>query len=526
MQRDPVRILLIEDNRGDARLLEQLLREAPGLRWELSWIDDLERGIATLQAGGIDLVMLDLDLPGSSGIETVLRLRACGAALPALIVMSGLNDEDVAIRAVQAGAEDYLVKGEVDSRMLARAIRYALERSQSRAALRQAHDELEARVVERTAELARTVTALNAQIREREQAEALLRRREQEFRTLAENAPDMVIRYDTECRRTYVNPAFEREMGIPAEEALYMEPSKMAQWQSDLPMEDYKAILHQVMDSGRGTEVFVRNIKGRSGARDYAFHLAPERNTEGQVVGALAIGRNITALKESERRLSESQQQLRQLALRSDAVREEERKYLTREIHDELGQYLSALRLGVSVLEMQFGSGNPALAERTRALIGLVDSTIQVVRNVVSRLRPGALSMGIVSALEWLVEQFMENNEVSCQLHVDEASIQLEEVRAIELFRIVQESLTNVRRHASATRVDITFARDAERYILEVRDNGRGFDQVKRKRQSFGLVGIRERALKLGGGVEISSAPGRGTRVTVQFPAHCAPDPG
>jgi signal transduction histidine kinase len=243
-------------------------------------------------------------------------------------------------------------------------------------------------------------------------------------------------------------------------------------------------------------------------------------------VGALAIGRNITALKESERRLSESQQQLRQLALRSDAVREEERKYLTREIHDELGQYLSALRLGVSVLEMQFGSGNPALAERTRALIGLVDSTIQVVRNVVSRLRPGALSMGIVSALEWLVEQFMENNEVSCQLHVDEASIQLEEVRAIELFRIVQESLTNVRRHAAATRVDITFARDAERYILEVRDNGRGFDQVKRKRQSFGLVGIRERALKLGGGVEISSAPGRGTRVTVQFPAHCAPDPG
>jgi PAS domain S-box-containing protein len=375
--------------------------------------------------------------------------------------------------------------------LLARAIRYALERSQAKAALRQAHDELEARVVERTAEL---------------------RRREQEFRTLAENAPDMVIRYDTHCRRSYVNPAFERETGIPASAALYMEPDKVAQWQSDMPMEDYKSILRQVMEFGAGTEVFVRNMAGPEGARDYAFNLVPERNADGQVVGVLAIGRNITALKESERRLSESQQQLRQLATRSEAVREEERKYLTREIHDELGQYLSALRLGVSVLEMQFGSANPALAERTRALTGLVDSTIQVVRDIVGRLRPGALDMGIVSALEWLVEQFRKDNEASCQLHVDESRIQLDETRAIELFRIVQESLTNVRRHAHATRVDIALATDGQHYVLEVRDNGCGFDPRQQKRQSFGIVGIRERALKLDGTADIDSAPGRGKR--------------
>jgi PAS domain S-box-containing protein len=484
MERAPVRILLVEDNRGDARLLEQMLHDAHALRWELDWADSLEQGIARLQAGGFDLVMLDLDLPGSSGIETVLRVRACGAQLPALIVLSGLDDEDVALQAVQAGAEDYLVKGEVDGRLLARA-------------LRQAHDELEARVVERTAEL---------------------RRREQEFRTLAENAPDMVIRYDTHCRRSYVNPAFERETGIPASAALYMEPDKVAQWQSDMPMEDYKSILRQVMEFGAGTEVFVRNMAGPEGARDYAFNLVPERNADGQVVGVLAIGRNITALKESERRLSESQQQLRQLATRSEAVREEERKYLTREIHDELGQYLSALRLGVSVLEMQFGSANPALAERTRALTGLVDSTIQVVRDIVGRLRPGALDMGIVSALEWLVEQFRKDNEASCQLHVDESRIQLDETRAIELFRIVQESLTNVRRHAHATRVDIALATDGQHYVLEVRDNGCGFDPRQQKRQSFGIVGIRERALKLDGTADIDSAPGRGTRLRVRFP--------
>lgn len=516
--RNRIRILLIEDNRGDALLFRHMLADAGALDWELAWAGSLEQGIEHLQSHEVDLVLLDLGLPGSTGLETMQRLQACRTRVPALVVLSGLNDEAVAMRAVQAGAQDYLVKGQVDTGMLVRSIRYAIERSQAEAALRQAHDMLEARVAQRTAELASTVEELNAQIREREQAETLLRRREQEFRTLAENAPDMVIRYDGECRRTYVNPAFERETGIPMAEALQQQPQKMVRTQSDISPDDYLAALRNVMASGEGTEVFVRLADPGESARDYAFHLVPERNADGQVVGVLAIGRNISALKETERRLSESQQLLRQLASRSDAVREEERKYITREIHDELGQYLSALRLGVSVVEMQFGAANPALAERTRALTGLVDSTIQVVRDVVSALRPSALDMGIVSALEWLVEQFSSHNAVACQLHVDEGQVSLDEGRATELFRIVQESLTNIRRHAGASRVDIVLARDAERFLLEVRDNGCGFDPAKRKRQSFGLLGMHERALKLGGTVVVDSKPGHGTRIRVQFP--------
>lgn len=295
----------------------------------------------------------------------------------------------------------------------------------------------------------------------------------------------------------------------------------MAHLQSDMQLEDYKVILRSVMAGGVGTEVFVRNMNGAGGARDYAFHLVPERDADGLVVGVLAIGRNITALKETERRLSESQQQLRQLATRSEAVREEERKYLTREIHDELGQYLSALRLGVSVLEMQFGSANPALAERTRALTGLVDSTIQVVRNIVGRLRPGALDMGIVSALEWLVEQFRENNEASCQLHVDEARIQLDEVRATELFRIVQESLTNIRKYARASHVSVSLKlqRD-DMLVLRIIDDGIGIAApTLAKPMSHGLLGMRERALLLGGILNIRRGRGdRGTCIEVYIP--------
>ncbi|MRV74442.1 response regulator [Duganella sp. FT92W] len=521
----PIRILLIEDNRGDALLFRHMLADAGALDWELAWARNLEEGIAHLRQDQVDLVLLDLGLPGSTGLETVQRLQSCGVRVPALVVLSGLNDEAVAMRAVQAGAQDYLVKGQVDTGMLVRSIRYAIERNQAEAALRQAHDMLEVRVAQRTAELASTVEALNAQIREREQAETLLRRREQEFRTLAENSPDMVIRYDSDCRRIYVNPAFERETGIPMAEALMRQPQKLVRTHADLAPEDYIAVLRRVMETGAGTEVFVRLADPGETARDYAFHLVPERNAEGQVVGVLAIGRNISALKETERRLSESQQMLRQLASRSDAVREEERKYITREIHDELGQYLSALRLGVSVVEMQFGADNPALAERTRALTGLVDSTIQVVRDVVSSLRPSALNMGIVSALEWLGEQFFSHTGVLCQLHVDERQVTLDEARATELFRIVQESLTNIRRHAGATRVDIALVQDDERIQLEVRDNGCGFDPAKRKRQSFGLLGIHERALKLGGAVTVDSKPGHGARIRVQIPAQVSEFP-
>jgi signal transduction histidine kinase len=236
------------------------------------------------------------------------------------------------------------------------------------------------------------------------------------------------------------------------------------------------------------------------------------------VVGALAIGRNITAFKEAERRLKESQHLLRELAARNETVREEERKRLTREIHDELGQYLSALRLGISVIGLQFAEDNPALKEKIQGMIKLVDAMIKVVRNVVSALRPAALDMGIASALEWLVDEFMARTGVDCELHVPKGEIPLEDQRATQVFRIVQESLTNIGRHAEASEVSIRLERNGSQYTLEVRDNGRGFDPAIRKKKSFGLVGMRERALMLGGDVDIHSETGRGTAVRVSFP--------
>jgi signal transduction histidine kinase len=125
--------------------------------------------------------------------------------------------------------------------------------------------------------------------------------------------------------------------------------------------------------------------------------------------------------------------------------------------------------------------------------------------------------MGIVPALEWLVDQFIERTGVACTLRVD-GDMTLEERRATEVFRIVQESLTNISRHAHATEVEVTLDSSGSHYRLQVRDNGAGFDPAVRKPQSFGLVGMRERALALGGKARVASAPGKGTTIEVDFP--------
>jgi len=510
-----IRVLLIEDNPGDARLIQYMLSQARGLVFQFDWVDNLAAGIAHLKAQPSDVVLLDLGLPQSNGLETLRRLLEQVPTGPALMVLSGLNDEDVAVQAVQSGAQDYLVKGQVDTPLLIRSIRYSIERNQAKQALRLAHDELEQRVVARTAELAQTVNALNAEIRERQQTEELLSRREQEFRTLAENLPDMVIRYGQDCRRFYVNPAFARETSIPAGEALHRVPD--AQWPRDFPSEAYQVTLRQVMETGIGTEIFLHGPGPDGQSIHYAFRIVAEHNPDGQVVGALAIGRNITALKETERQLEESQQLLRQLAAHGETAREEERKTVAREIHDEMGQYLSALRLGVALISLQFGTDHPALEERTQHLISLVDSTIKVVRNVVVSLRPTVLDMGIVSALEWLVDEFIERSKMPCTLRV-EGDMPLDERCAVALFRIVQESLTNISRHAQASAVEIVLRCGDTRCFLEVRDNGKGFEPGLHNMNAFGLVGIRERTLVLGGEANIVSALGRGTTVKINFP--------
>jgi signal transduction histidine kinase len=244
----------------------------------------------------------------------------------------------------------------------------------------------------------------------------------------------------------------------------------------------------------------------------------PEYNADGVVQSVLIIWRDITERKEAEQRLRESYELLRELTSRRETAREEERKRIAREMHDELGQHLTALRMGVSTLRVRFSHDNPDLGQHVQKILLLSDKTMQVLRDVMTSLRPAALDAGIAAALEWLAAEFSQNGQTICRLSVPEETPELAEERAIALFRIVQEALTNVTRHADAHQVFITLEQRGDDCLLEVRDDGRGFDPMTIRKKSFGLAGMKERVLMLGGALDVASSPGHGTCVKVRVP--------
>lgn len=254
---------------------------------------------------------------------------------------------------------------------------------------------------------------------------------------------------------------------------------------------------------------------------------APEMESDGSVlwhgfITDVTIRRQVEEelmAHRAELELGESRKRLRELIVQNEKAREEERKYVAQELHDELGQVLTAMRMAVLLVEMQFCALDPALAKIIFDLKALLDQAIQGMRDVVLRLRPGALDMGLVPAIEWLCQEFSRRTGLPCGLHVVDNSTALDETRSIVVFRIVQESLTNISRYADATRVDITICRLGTDWALEVCDNGKGFDPSQtRGQKTFGLLGMRERAKALGGRIDIESAPLAGTTVRVTIP--------
>lgn len=247
------------------------------------------------------------------------------------------------------------------------------------------------------------------------------------------------------------------------------------------------------------------------------INVSPLETHQGSLV--MAVVRDVTDRQRAERSLADSRTQLRQLVTQNEAVREMERKHLAREVHDELGQLLTGLRMEMSLLEMRFGAQNPGLADKVQGMKSLLDRAIQGVRHVVTNLRPTALDMGLIAALQSVCTEFTQRTGIACVFHTVEQVVDLDEARAVVVFRIVQESLTNVARHACASHVSVTLGRVGNALGVEVRDDGRGFaPDVAAAVTSFGLLGMRERAHGLGGRIDIISSPGKGAVVGLTIP--------
>jgi PAS domain S-box-containing protein len=233
-------------------------------------------------------------------------------------------------------------------------------------------------------------------------------------------------------------------------------------------------------------------------------------------VSFLVLARDITKRIKLERDLEGAHAQLRGLLMHREQIREEERKQIAREVHDELGQILSSLKLTLSLLIHKYGAGSQPLREHAQQSLAMTTQAIGVVRNIISALRPVELDMGIVAALKSVTERFSVLTGIKCAVQIEE--VRLEADQAGALFRIAQESLTNIARHAAADSVEISLAGAAGEYVLKVRDNGKGFNVDAVKPSSFGLVGMRERVLMLGGTLTIDSRAGSGTEIIVRIP--------
>jgi PAS domain S-box-containing protein len=360
-------------------------------------------------------------------------------------------------------------------------------------------------------------------VTEIKRAEEALRGSEQRYREIFDNAIEGIylleVTEDGRFRNVDINPALAASVGIPREAMI----GKFVE--ETVPEEAGRQIVEKYRRCVAAGKTIIEEIELDlpSGKRHYLSAITPIY-FEGRIHRLIGISRDVTELKQVERELKESRNQLRGLTAQREKTREQERKYIAREVHDELGQILTGLKLNISVLDHKFAADSAPLHAHVQETLMLTDKALGVARNVASALRPAALDMGIVSALEWLTGRFAANTGIECDVHIEDDDLQLQENHAIALFRIVQESLTNVARYAKADRVVVDLHKDADDYILKVRDNGAGFDTAKIKSNSYGLLGMRERALLLDGTVTINSKPGSGTEIVVRVPMQSIPE--
>jgi PAS domain S-box-containing protein len=253
----------------------------------------------------------------------------------------------------------------------------------------------------------------------------------------------------------------------------------------------------------------------------------PVYDDAGQVVALEGIARNVTEFVESQRRLRESEEQLRLLAARMHDAREAERAQVARELHDELGQTLTALKLDISRMlnALKREHLTPPIVDRLQSLIGLSDIGIATVKRIATTLRPPTLDhLGLAEAIHWESLTFKARTGLRCHVRTNRQRTALNSEQQTALFRIFQEAMTNIVRHAHASAVQVTLTERDERFEMSIRDNGRGITEAERDDPSaIGLLGMRERTALMGGIFRITSRKGKGTVVSIEVPVAAKP---
>lgn len=483
-------LLLVEDNPGDAQFITELLKALPDQIIHVGTLTEAVARIATLSP---DAVLLDLRLPDAVGVECVTTIRAHGGDLP-IVVLTGLDDEALALSCISAGAQDYLSKQEIHTPILRRSIGYAIARAAEKAEWRR--------------------------------AEALQER----LAAIVEASSDAIVSSTVDGVITSWNTGAERIFGYTAAEAVGSPVREVMRAADAVGAAAQELRIAQTRDGQVpvGAQEIVRLRRDGTPVTLSAVS-SVLRNVASETIGLAAICRDITETKRRDEELRRKNdeliardRQMRRLTTRLHGIREEERTRISREVHDDLGQLLTGLKMDLRWIARHLDTSVPAgqaIAARLAEGEKLADRTIESVQRIAVELRPSALdALGLPAALRDEARRFEKRAGIVTRVQVAGAHTP-EPAVATALFRIFQELLTNVARHAQAKSVQVLLGGDAESSFLRVEDDGVGIPSIEdRRANSLGLLGMTERAHALGGTIAIERGIERGTIAIVRVP--------
>ena len=335
-------------------------------------------------------------------------------------------------------------------------------------------------------------------------------------RAFLDTVPDMAWLKDKASRYEAVNAAYLKSCGRTEAEIIGKSPRDI--WPAEVA-EVYLRTDRAVLRSGEGRRYEEARVLADGKLHWFDTIKSPVRDDRGRIVGTVGISRDITDRKAAEAELVQSRARLRELSSFLETVREKERARIARELHDELGQTLTSLKLGLGSIRDQPSRDDAVLRDRIEAMMGVVDAAVVDVRRIASDLRPLMLDeLGLAAAIEWLVSSFGARTGIAVELSLSPLG-EIGPQASTAAFRILQECLTNVARHAAATAVCVAVSERNGLLDLSVADDGRGMARAAQSRKkTFGLLGMEERALGLGGLLRVESRAGRGTTVKVRLP--------
>jgi PAS domain S-box-containing protein len=365
-----------------------------------------------------------------------------------------------------------------------------------------------------------TVVLFYHQAAEREASQLALQSAQARVGDLVDSAMDAVVSIDESQRIVLYNPAAEKVFLWPRAAVLGRQVDML------IPERFRGAHRDHIGDFGRTGATSRRMgdprvLHGlRANGEEFPIEASISQHSESGQRLFTVILRDITERVRADEELRRSREELRELSAAAHTIREQEQRRVAREIHDELGQSLTALKMDVAWMLGNLSAGSPSLADKLNTMQSQLDATVAATRRISADLRPLMLDdLGLIPAAEWLAQNFSERTGIPCRLQIRPPDIDLTEPHASAIYRILQESLTNVARHAKADHVDVTIEQVDRTLRLTVRDNGQGFRPAEgRSHKTYGLLGLRERTILLGGEARIASEPGVGTTVEVSVP--------